>query len=100
MGNKGRKMSESVKEAVKELLQSQEVDSIEDLFETLPEKTLLELGKKVQHTDFAVRFYNKPQHAKFYKNKEELIRVVRHVWAVGAFNHREQILAVLQKSLL
>jgi len=54
-------------------------------------------GERVCSTDFAVRFFNKKEHPKFYRNREALERAVRRAWASGAFDHRSQIVAEVEK---
>ena len=57
----------------------------------LPIKKLLELGKKVCFTDYAIRFYYNKKHPKFHLNKEALKHAVRRAYSIGAFNHRDII---------
>jgi len=68
---------------------------IEQVINELPVKTLLRIGKRVCSTDFAVRFYRNKRHPSFHLNKEALRHAIRRAWAQGAFNHREQILDIL-----
>lgn len=53
------------------------------LMELLTDKELLEIGRKVCSTDFAVRFYHKKYHPKFYKNRSALLHAVRRAFAVN-----------------
>jgi hypothetical protein len=54
-------------------------------------KSLLEIGRDVAGTDYAVRFYNNENHPKFYKNDDAVRKAINRAFAMGAFNHREQI---------
>jgi len=69
------------------------------LVSTLPDHVLLEIGKRTCSTDFAVRFYNDKNHKKFYKNRSELERAIRRMYTIGAFNHREIAVQIIQKHL-
>jgi len=52
-----------------------------ELTKHLPDKTLLEVGKLIANTDYAVRFFKNERHSKFYQNREMLEKSVRHGWA-------------------
>ena len=84
------KLSEEYKEKLHNLGKP-----IEELINDLPVRTLLKIGKRVCSTDYAVRFYYNKQHPKFHLNKKALQHAVRRAWAVGAFNHKKQILDIL-----
>lgn len=87
------KLSEEYKEKLHNLGKP-----VEEVINELPVKTLLRIGKRVCSTDYAVRFYNNKNHPQFYHNKEHLQQAIRRAWAVGAFEHREQILDILEGS--
>lgn len=71
----------------------------EEKVEELPVYVLLKIGKEIASTDFAVRFYHKKNHKKFYKNKRELLRTIRRSYAIGAFEHREQVEEIVEDYL-
>ena len=85
------KLSEEYKEKLHNLGKP-----IEELIDELPVRTLLKIGKRVCSTDYAVRFYYNKQHPKFHLNKEALKHAIRRAWAVGAFNHQEQVIDILE----
>ena len=87
----GHKLSDEYKEKVRLLGKP-----VEAVISDLPVKTLLKIGKRVCSTDYAVRFYYNKQHPKFHLNKEALKHAIRRAWAVGAFNHQEQIIDILE----
>ena len=66
-----------------------------ELISQLSSETLIELGKLVCRTDYAVRFYNNKKHPNFYRNRELLEKAIRRTYAINAFNHREQIIDYL-----
>lgn len=68
------------------------------LIEKIPVYLLLEMGKRVASTDYVVRYYYNSKHKKFYKNKEGLKKCIRRAWNIGAFNHRRQLLNILESS--
>ena len=68
-----------------------------ELINKLSEKVLLEVGKYVCSTDYAVRFYKNKEHPKFYKNRASLEKAIRRSYGMGAFNHRETILDYLME---
>ena len=63
----------------------------------LSDETLIEIGKLVCGTDYAVRFYKNKSHLKFYKNRGLLEKAIRRSFAMGAFDHRETILDYLME---
>jgi len=85
------KLSEDYKEKLHNLGKP-----ITEVINDLPVKTLLRIGKRVCHSDYAVRFYNNKQHPQFYHNQEALKCSIRRAWGVGAFNHKEQIPDILE----
>lgn len=51
---------------------------------------LLEIGKNICPTDFAVRFYYNKNHPKFYKQRPRLEKAIRRAYTQNAFNHKQQ----------
>ena len=86
-----RKLSNDYKEKLHNLGKP-----VVDIINDLPVRTLLKIGKRVCSTDYAVRFYYNKQHPKFHLNKEALKHAIRRAWAVGAFNHQEQVIDILE----
>ncbi len=104
MGKSMGKLTEPQAALVRKLVKYLEAHgqkmTFEEFLGSLSDEVLLEIGRRVASTDFAVRFYNNPKHPKFHQNSRELVRAVRRAWAVGAFDHREQILDAIKPILL
>ena len=58
---------------------------------TAPIYELLEIGKRLCPTNFAVKYYYNKKHPEFYKNRVLLEKAIRKVWANDGFKHREFI---------
>lgn len=69
-----------------------------ELVDDLPIWLLLEMGKRVAPTDFAVRFYYDKRHPKFHLNRKSLRKAIRRAWSRGAFEHPEQLCEMLFES--
>lgn len=68
-----------------------------DLTKTVPVSVLLEIGKRIVPTDFAIRFYRNKNHPKFYNNRFALEKSVRRAFEIGAFDHRRQAMDILER---
>lgn len=68
-----------------------------DFTRPAPVTALLAIGKRIASTDFAVRFYYNKQHPDFHTNREALEKAVRRAWAQGAFEHRRQVIELVQR---
>lgn len=90
------KKKEREKLLYKEFRQKYEIESMERLIERLPVDVLLKVGKRVCSSDYVVRFYYNENHPKFHKNQSALRHALRRAWAMGAFNHREQMMNVIE----
>jgi hypothetical protein len=90
MDKKSKKMSKEVKAIMHELGKP-----METVINELPIKILLKLGRRVCFGDRAVRFYYDKQNPKFHLNREALRHAIRRSWAIGASQHREQIICIL-----
>lgn len=88
-----RKISEEHKEKIKHFNKP-----VEDLINELSDEELLNIGVVVCSSDFAVAHYNHRWHPKFYHKKEELAHAVRRAWVIGAFNHRERIVDMIEEA--
>jgi|GEM_PF-6714630 len=66
-------------------------------FDQYPDDLLQKIGEAVCSTDYAVRFFNNPNHKKFYHERRELLRSLRRAWQTGAFDHKERILKILKR---
>lgn len=62
-----------------------------ELTRRLPDKILLEVGKLIASTDYAVQFFKNKRHPKFYHNRETLERAVRRGWALSFFYSGERV---------
>ncbi len=62
-----------------------------ELTRRLPDKILLEVGKIIARTDYAVRFFKNKGHPKFYHNREALERAVRRGWHLSFFYSGERV---------
>jgi hypothetical protein len=69
------------------------------LIESLPVYVLLKLGRRVASSDYAVRFYRNRQHPKFHLNRPKLRKALRRAWGEGAFEHREQMMVIVEEYL-
>ena len=67
------------------------------LTEKMKISTLLAIGKRIASTDYAVRFYYKKNHPKFHLKREQLEKSVRRAFGIGAFNHKEQAIDILER---
>lgn len=68
-----------------------EGNTIINLINSAPIYVLLEIGKYVARTDYAICYYNNPKHPKFYREKEKVRKSIRRAYGIGAFDHREII---------
>ena len=73
------------------------VDFVE-LTKRLPDKTLLEVGKLIANTDYAVRFFKNEGHPKFYHNREALEKSVRRAWDFSVFYGGERVVDYLVRN--
>lgn len=73
---------------------------VEEVINDLPEEVLLKIGKRVCSTDYAVAHYNDDWHPKFYQNKETLQKAIRRCYTIGAFNHKEQIIDIIEFNMV
>ena len=62
-----------------------------ELTRRLPDKILLEVGKLIASTDYAVQFFKNKGHPKFYHNREALERAVRRGWSLSFFYSGERV---------
>ncbi|PGP18645.1 hypothetical protein COA01_23165 [Bacillus cereus] len=92
----GKKLRKSQKEVAKGFKETHGISFL-DALEKVSIECLLELGKRIASTDFAVRFFNNKRHPQFYRNKEALLKAVRRSYGVGAFEHREQAHQIMEK---
>jgi hypothetical protein len=60
---------------------------------------LIAIGKRVCSSDFAVRFFKNKGHPKFYQNRDALEKSIRRAYAIGAFQHRAQIVEMLEDNM-
>ena len=65
------------------------------VFNELPTYILLKMGHAVCNCDFIIQFYYNKRHKIFYKKRNLLEKSIRKTWEIGAFNHRERILKIL-----
>lgn len=62
---------------------------------TRPIEELMPVARIVCNTDYAVCFYNNKNHPQFYKNSEKVRKSLRRCVEIGAFDHRETIITML-----
>lgn len=72
-------------------------DDFNDFSKKVPVAVLLAIGRRIASTDYAVRFYDNKQHPKFHTNREALEKAVRRAWSLGAFEHRGQVIELVQR---
>jgi hypothetical protein len=59
---------------------------------------LLEIGRTVAPSEYAVRFYDDSKQPRFYKNEERLRDTIQRVISISSFNHWEQVVYILYKN--
>ena len=64
------------------------------------DKVLIAIGRRVCSTDYAVRYFKNKGHPKFYKNRNALEKSIRRAYARGAFQHRAQIVEILEDNII
>lgn len=63
---------------------------------TMPIYKLKPVARLVCGTDYAVRFYDNPKHPKFYHKQDPFRKALRRCYTIGAFDHRETIVRMLE----
>lgn len=66
----------------------------------MPDETLVKIGTLIAGSDYAVQGFRNKKQPGFYKNRELMLSAIRKAYAVGAFNHREQAMKILQVYLV
>ena len=84
MGKSGCKWKESVS-----------METVIQAINISPINSLLPIAKVVCGSDYSVRYYNNKNHPIFYHNDEGVRKALRRCLSIGAFNHRETIIRML-----
>ena len=73
-----------------DIIEAYGMDFIE-LTRRLPDKILLEVGKLIASTDYAVRFFKNKGHPKLFHNREALEKSVRRAWGLFIYTSGERV---------
>lgn len=65
----------------------------------VPDEVLLKIGKRIASSDYEVRGFTSKRNPNLYKNRRLLLSAVNRAYSIGAFNHREQAMKILEDYL-